>query len=146
MGVYPTTSDSTSQCSSQALVHTRWGLGSQENRGRFADQGLILSSCKSPFSLAIIKELIFFLSFQTDEEGLEPVKPSIPVAVSDGVLAVIAGSDTVAAALTALWHFLLREPSAFERLRIEVESYFPHGDEPLDFSKMANMPYLNGCM
>jgi cytochrome P450 len=70
----------------------------------------------------------------------------MPVVLSDGILAVVAGSDTTATTLTALWYYLLREPSTFDRLRKEVDAYFPSGEEPLDFTKMANMPYLNACM
>jgi len=65
------------------------------------------------------------LPVQIDEEGLEPVKPTIQVVASEGVLAVIAGSDTVASALTAVWYYLLRDPSMFKRLRTEVDTYFP---------------------
>jgi cytochrome P450 len=65
---------------------------------------------------------------------------------SDGLLAVVAGSDTTATTFTVLWHYLLREPMMFERLRNEIDAYFPAGEEPLDFARMVNMPYLNGCM
>ena len=77
---------------------------------------------------------------------MEPVKPSMNVIHSDGLLAVVAGSDTTATTLTALWYCLLQHPAKLNRLRSEVDAYFPQGEEPLDFTRMATMPYLNACM
>lgn len=87
------------------------------------------------------KDLYYYL---TDEEGTR--KSSITTAASEGVLAIIAGSDTVASTLTALWYYLMRDASMFNRLRAEVDMHFPFGQEPLDFSKMSRMPYLNACI
>jgi cytochrome P450 len=70
----------------------------------------------------------------------------MPVIRSDSVLAVIAGSDTTATTLTALLYYLLLDPLKFGRLKNEVDAYFPPGEEPLDFTRMAGMPYLNACM
>jgi cytochrome P450 len=70
----------------------------------------------------------------------------MPTVHSDGLLAVMAGSDTTAAAFTTLWYYLLRDPLTLDRLRNEVDAYFPSGEEPLDFTRMVNMPYLNACM
>lgn len=91
-----------------------------------------------------VKDLYYHL---TDEEGLEPVKPTMPVIFSDGLLAVIAGSDTTATTFSALFYYLLRDPQKFDRLRDEVDKYFPREEgEPLRFTKMVNMPYLNACI
>jgi len=90
-----------------------------------------------------IKDLFYHL---TDEADIEPEKPSMPMVHSDGLLAVVAGSDTTATTLTALWYYLLRDLSVFNRLRNEIEAYFPSGQEPLDFTRMVNMPYLNACI
>lgn len=60
--------------------------------------------------------------------------------------AVIAGSDTAATALTHIWYFLLRNPTCLSRLRKEVDESFPDGHDIFDFSKQADMPYLNACM
>jgi cytochrome P450 len=65
---------------------------------------------------------------------------------SDGLIAVIAGSDTTATSLTAILYYLLLEPAKFDRLRSEIDAYFAPGEEPLDSTKMASMPYLNACM
>jgi cytochrome P450 len=70
----------------------------------------------------------------------------MPTIQSDGLLAVVAGSDMVAITLTVLWYYFLHNPLAFSRLRDEVDAYFPLGEEPLDFMRIVNIPYLNACM
>jgi cytochrome P450 len=70
----------------------------------------------------------------------------MPVVHSDGLLAVIAGSDTTATAITVLWYYLILDPPKSDRLRNEVDAYFPQGEEPSEFARMVNMPYLNACM
>lgn len=107
-------------------------------------------------------------SLQTDEEGLESVRPSIELCATDGQLAVIvsiysqvirpypryniehtlqAGSDTAATALSHLWYFLLAEPKYLAQLRQEVDEAFPHGVDPTaGVAKQVNMPYLTACI
>ena len=66
---------------------------------------------------------------------------------SDGALAIIAGSDTAATALSQTLYFLLRHPECMQKLREEIESVYPGSTDPLlDFGKQAEMPYLNACM
>jgi len=74
------------------------------------------------------------------------VKPSLPVVYSDGVLAIVAGADTTATTLTALWYYLLLDSTNVDRLRREVDVHFPPGEEPVDFTRMVNMPFPNACM
>ncbi|KII88389.1 hypothetical protein PLICRDRAFT_54227 [Plicaturopsis crispa FD-325 SS-3] len=81
-----------------------------------------------------------------DEEGLEPVKPSRRDVISDGALAIIAGSDTTATTLAALWHYLLPDAVAHKRLKVEIDAAFPEGLEPVDTAKLASMPFLNACI
>lgn len=67
--------------------------------------------------------------------------------VGDGVLAVIAGSDTTATALSAAFYYLLQDPSKYKRLQEEVDAYFPPNEgEPFDSAKLAEMPYLNAAI
>jgi hypothetical protein len=65
---------------------------------------------------------------------------------ADGPTAVIAGSDTTATAFDVIIHYLLLNRAMFERLQAEVDIAFPQGQQPSDFTKMANMPYLNACL
>lgn len=90
------------------------------------------------------KDIFYHL---TDEEGHEPVKPAMELCAVDGMLAVIAGSDTAATTLSHLWYFLLTQPKCLAALRQEVNEAFPHGMEGIaDFAKQGNMPYLNACI
>ena len=66
--------------------------------------------------------------------------------VADGILAIVAGSDTTSILLSHLWYFLLRHPDCANRLQKEIDVAFPHGEDPMDFSRHVDMPYLNACM
>jgi cytochrome P450 len=70
----------------------------------------------------------------------------MPTVYADSLLAVVAGSDTTATTLTVIWYYFMLDPSKLDRLRREVDAYFPPGEEPLDLMRMVNMPYLNACM
>ncbi|KAI0265867.1 high nitrogen upregulated cytochrome P450 monooxygenase 2 [Gloeopeniophorella convolvens] len=89
------------------------------------------------------KDLFYHLS----GEGLpENERPPMGAIAQNGILAIIAGSDTTSAVLTAIIHYLLRYPEAYERLQKEVDAAFPPGEEPLDVVKLSQMEWLNGCI
>ncbi|KAF7974446.1 hypothetical protein HWV62_12184 [Athelia sp. TMB] len=92
---------------------------------------------------SVIKDLFYHL---TDEAGLEPIKPTMPAVFADGALAVVAGSDTTATTLSVLFYYLLIQPEHFQRLRAEIDQFFPDKTETTDFTKMVGMPFLNACM
>ncbi|KAH9959236.1 high nitrogen upregulated cytochrome P450 monooxygenase 2 [Russula dissimulans] len=89
------------------------------------------------------KDLFYHLS---GEELPESERPSIDDVAQDGLLAIVAGSDTTSNTLTAVLYFLLHNPSAYGRLQEEVDSAFPSGEEPLDVSILSHMEWLNGCI
>ncbi|KIP08448.1 hypothetical protein PHLGIDRAFT_23489 [Phlebiopsis gigantea 11061_1 CR5-6] len=66
--------------------------------------------------------------------------------LAEGLLAIIAGADTTAVTLCHFMYFMMRHPECADSLRREVDAAFPHGDEPTDHSRLANMPYLNACI
>lgn len=64
-------------------------------------------------------------------------------------MAIVAGSDTTATTLTAMWHLLLRNPEIMQRLEEEVDSHFnevtdPWGEDAVQ--KMSTMMWLNSIM
>ncbi|EKM54289.1 uncharacterized protein PHACADRAFT_196722 [Phanerochaete carnosa HHB-10118-sp] len=89
------------------------------------------------------KDLFYFL---TEDEGAAQSGATPDEITADGMLAVIAGSDTTSTVLVHLWYFMLRHPECAEKLHKEIDVTFPPGEDPLDFSRHADMPYLNACI
>ena len=85
-------------------------------------------------------------SLQSNEGSTEGDRPSPGYLAANGVLAIIAGSDTTATALAATLFYILRHPTAYQRLKEEVAANFAEGEEPTDVSKLAKMEWLNGCL
>lgn len=63
------------------------------------------------------------------------------------MLAIIAGSDTTATVMAAVFYFLLTHREIYQNLREEVDSAFPLGEsDPFNGAKLADMAYLNAVM
>ncbi|ESK88155.1 cytochrome p450 [Moniliophthora roreri MCA 2997] len=82
----------------------------------------------------------------TDEAGLEKSPPSLETVTSDSALAIVAGSDTTASAMTSLFWFLLANPEWYKRLQNEVDEVYPDGDDALDASRHGRMKILGACI
>ena len=72
--------------------------------------------------------------------------PPLRQLVDDGVLAVVAGADTVSSAMTSLICLILTHPETYEKLQAEVDQFYPSGEDPLDTTHQRDMPYLNAVM
>jgi cytochrome P450 len=83
---------------------------------------------------------------QSGEELSKSERPSAQDLQMEGLLAIIAGSDTVNGSLVCAIYYLLCNPVVYERLQDEVDAAFPSGEEPLDMMKLSQMEWLNGCM
>ncbi|KAI0354613.1 high nitrogen upregulated cytochrome P450 monooxygenase 2 [Trametes cingulata] len=88
------------------------------------------------------KDLFYYLN---NEDGVEATPPLSQV-VADAALAVVAGSDTTSSVLSSLFFCLLTHPDAYTRLRAEVDSYYPTGEDALNTKHHADMPYLNAVI
>ena len=75
-----------------------------------------------------------------DETGHEKQKPLLGDVVSDGALAIIAGSDTASTALAALFFHLLTHPEWHRRVRAEADK--SDGTK----APTEDMPALDACM
>lgn len=64
----------------------------------------------------------------------------------DGVLAMIAGSDTTSSVLSHVIYCLLRNPSTYARLQAEVDKFYPPGENSLDPRHINSMPYLEAVL
>ena len=82
-----------------------------------------------------------------DESVSEKDRPTETEMVSDGLLAIIAGYDTTATVLAALFHYILCDRNIYLRLQEEVDKYFKDAEgSMLDSSRLATLPYLSAVM
>ncbi|KAI0347604.1 cytochrome P450 [Trametopsis cervina] len=85
------------------------------------------------------KDIFYYLTGEDDLDRKD--RPVLEAVTGDAMLAVIAGSDTTATALSHLWYFLLKNPQYYERLRAEVLS-----EAEGDFKAQVELPFLNACI
>lgn len=83
---------------------------------------------------------------QIDDGELERQRPSVADVLSDGTLAIVAGTDTIKTTLAAIFYHLLLNPACYEHLQREVDQVFPHPEDPMDFKKLGEIEYLDACM
>ncbi|KAJ7318987.1 high nitrogen upregulated cytochrome P450 monooxygenase 2 [Mycena albidolilacea] len=81
-----------------------------------------------------------------DEAGLEKEKPTLEISAADGIVAVIAASDTTASTLSSLLWFLLSNPEYYRRVQQELDSVIVDGDDPFDASKHQELHFLSACI
>ena len=74
------------------------------------------------------------------------MSPPRHIVISDGVLAVLAGSDTTSSVLSNLFWCILQRPDIYKRLRAEVDHYYPPGEDSLDGKHLGDMRYLEAVM
>ena len=80
-----------------------------------------------------------------DVQDSKHPRPPFQQLVSDGILAMVAGSDTVASTLTSLFACLFAHPEVYDKLQEEVDKYYPPG-EALHTKHHRDMHYLTGVM
>ena len=78
--------------------------------------------------------------------SVTPRKLAAMLIYLSGVLAIIAGADTTASAMSSLLYFLLADEQCMRRVQDEVDRVYPEGEDPLDSSKHGELKYLNACM
>lgn len=83
---------------------------------------------------------------QSNEDGKEEVTPPLPIVVSDGALALVAGSHTTSSVLANIIYLLLRYPRVHARLRQEIDTFYTREDDPTDPKHYAEMLYLDAVM
>ncbi|KAJ7805633.1 cytochrome P450 [Mycena olivaceomarginata] len=83
---------------------------------------------------------------QMDEAGMEKQKPTFAEVVADGVLSIIAGSDTTSIAISSFVWFILRNPDIYRRVQAEVDSVYADGDSLLDALKHDELRFLTACL
>ena len=85
------------------------------------------------------------LLWQTNED-IGGAPPPWRVLLNEGVLAIAAGSDTTSSVMSNIFYFVLSHPEVYERLRAEVDRYYPAGEDALDPKHYAEMVYMDAVM
>lgn len=80
-----------------------------------------------------------------DEAGLEQTKPSFNEVVAEGLLTVIAGTDTTSAAMCSLFYCLLMDRSCYDKLQKEVDQVLSTAECAMS-ATASNLPYMAACM
>ncbi|OBZ71224.1 hypothetical protein A0H81_08431 [Grifola frondosa] len=89
------------------------------------------------------KDLFYYLN---NEDGAENAPPPVEQVTIDGALAIVAGSDTTSCVLSNLFYCILSHPDVYKRLQAEVDAYFPPGENALNTTNHADMPFLNAVI
>ncbi|KLO12996.1 high nitrogen upregulated cytochrome P450 monooxygenase 2 [Schizopora paradoxa] len=88
-----------------------------------------------------VKDVFHYLINEDSDEGYTPDD----LVVTDSLVAIVAGSDSTATVLSAIFYYLMMNITALEKLRAEINATIPfHGT--LDSLTLANMPYLNAVI
>ena len=66
--------------------------------------------------------------------------------IDDGVLAVVAGSDTTSIVLTTTFYCLLTDPVAYTTLQAEIDTQYPPGEDVCNTQHHRSMLYLQAVM
>ncbi|PIL28313.1 cytochrome P450 [Ganoderma sinense ZZ0214-1] len=89
------------------------------------------------------RDLFYYLNNE-DLPGEAP--PPERHLLDDGVLAMVAGSDTTSSAITSVFHCLLAHPPAYAALQDEVDRFYPRGEDVCDVTHHREMRYLTAVI
>ncbi|KAJ7080333.1 high nitrogen upregulated cytochrome P450 monooxygenase 2 [Mycena belliarum] len=92
---------------------------------------------------SVVKDLWYYLA---DEGDFEKVKPTLGDSAGDGIVAIIAASDTTAATLSSLVWFLLSNPECYRRVQREIDAVFGEGGDPLEMIGHEELQFLSACI
>ncbi|TBU38266.1 high nitrogen upregulated cytochrome P450 monooxygenase 2 [Dichomitus squalens] len=131
------------------LGHVPWlGVYLSHIPAAVAPLHTLISHCKALTSKRIQnvssrRDLFHYLNNEDlPEKGVVPLRQL----TDDGCLAVVAGADTTSSTMTSLFYCLLTHPEAYERLQIEVDKFYPAGEDVADSKHLADMEYLNAVI
>ena len=93
------------------------------------------------------KDVLAKLLAIVDEKG-EKVGFKIPDVEREAGMAIFAGADSVAIAMSSLAYQLLTHPKAYARLQQEIDDGFAQGTltSPVKYAQAIKLPYLTVCI
>ncbi|KAF8218316.1 cytochrome P450 [Mycena galopus ATCC 62051] len=100
-------------------------------------QNLAIQRMKNP---GVRMDLWYHLA---DEAGLENEKPTLEISASDGIVAIVAASDTTASTLSSIVWFLLSDPEHYRRVQEELDSVIT---DLFDVDKHQKLHFLSACI
>ncbi|KAJ7633026.1 high nitrogen upregulated cytochrome P450 monooxygenase 2 [Roridomyces roridus] len=115
----------------------------QRSIQEFNDLGQGLATHRIKTGATHAKDLWYHIA---DEEGLEKQKPTLQDAAADGIVAIIAASDTVAHLLASLMWCLVSNDQCYKRVQQEIDDTFVVEDDLVDFSKHQQCVFLSACI
>lgn len=83
---------------------------------------------------------------QNNDDGNEGESLPVEKVAPEGSLAIVAGSDTVAATLSNTLYLLLRHPQEYKKLQQEIDKFFPPGENAMDATFHPDMHFLDAVM
>ncbi|KAL1948749.1 hypothetical protein VTO73DRAFT_10555 [Trametes versicolor] len=89
------------------------------------------------------RDLFHYLNNE-DEPETQP--PPLKLIVNEGVVAIVAGSDTVSITLTSIFFCLATHPEAYKRLEEEIDRFYPPGQDPYNTEHHREMHYLTAVI
>ncbi len=83
---------------------------------------------------------------QSNEDLPDKPPPPLRELADDGVLAVVAGSDTASLTMTSVFYLLLTHPEAYTKLQEEIDTSYSPGEPDAGTKHHREMPYLHAVM
>ncbi|KAH8813447.1 cytochrome P450 [Flagelloscypha sp. PMI_526] len=87
------------------------------------------------------RDLVYFFAKEDEQEHLRPTRGAI---INDAFIGIVGGSDTTVLTISALFFLLLSHPEKLEELKKEIDTL--DEGELSNFSRLAQLPYLNACI
>jgi len=78
-------------------------------------------------------------------KGRKPVGSDLTMLQGDARLIIVAGSDTTAATLTHVFHWLAKDPTQVDKLRAELNPLL-EADGSVQHARIQDAKHLNGCI
>lgn len=85
-------------------------------------------------------------TYKNNEDGHDPVSPPLSDVVAEAVLVIGAGADSTSLTLANILYFLMRHPKVHKRLREEVDTFYPRGENALASTYHPEMSFLDAVM
>ncbi|KAK7690454.1 hypothetical protein QCA50_005552 [Cerrena zonata] len=92
---------------------------------------------------ATSRDLFYYLN---NEDGADSQPPPKNLVLSDGLLAIFAGSDTTASVLSNAFYLLIRNHEALQKLLEEIDHLYPAGEDSTDSRHYSEMDYLDAVI